>query len=111
MCALMLSNLREVYREFKDKFPDRKVGFSKFAELRPKHCVLVRASGAHSVCVCKIHQNVKLMMFSMRLSEIPTYHHCLARIICNPPLSKCYLGECDACTGVAKFIGAYCSPR
>ena len=62
---LMLSNLREVYREFKEKFPDRKIGFSKFAELRPKHCILAGASGTHSVCVCTIHQNVKLMMFSM----------------------------------------------
>ena len=27
---LVLSNLREVYREFKDRFPDGKIGFSKF---------------------------------------------------------------------------------
>ena len=39
----------------------------------------------------------------MQLSEIPTYHHSLARIICNPPLPKYYLGECDACPDVAKF--------
>ena len=49
---LMLSNLREVYHEFKEKFPDRKIGFSKFAELRPKHCILAGASGTHSVCAC-----------------------------------------------------------
>ena len=55
---LVLSNLREVYREFKESYPDRKIGFSKFAELRPKHCVLAGASGTHSVCVCTIHQNV-----------------------------------------------------
>ena len=29
----MLSNLREVYHEFIEKFPDRKIGFSKFTEL------------------------------------------------------------------------------
>ena len=56
---LVLSNLRDIYREFKEKFPDQKIGFSKFAELRPKHCVLAGASGTHSVCVyntskCKI---------------------------------------------------------
>ena len=39
-----------------------KVGFSKFAELRPKECVLAGASGTHTVCVCIIHQNVKLMI-------------------------------------------------
>ena len=100
---LILSNLREVYHEFKEKCPDRKIGFSKFAELRPKHCILAGASGTHSVCVCTVHQNVKLMMFEMRLSDLPTYHHCLAKIMCNPPLPKCYLGECDVCPGIVKF--------
>ena len=77
--------------------------FSKFAELRPKHCILAGASGTHSVCVCTIHQHLKLMLLSMRLLDLATYHHCLARISCNPPLPKCYLGECDACPGVVKF--------
>ena len=85
---LVLSNLKEAYSEFKQKFPDQKVGFSKFAELRPKHCILAGASGTHSVCVCTIHQNVKLIIFEMRLSDLPTYQlptyqHCLARIIQN----------------------------
>ena len=100
---LVLNNLREVYREFKQKFPGRKIGFSKFAELRPKHCILAGASGTHAVCVCTIHQNVKLMMYVMQLPDLPTYHHCLARIMCNPPLPKCYLGECDVCPGVAQL--------
>ena len=55
---LVLSNLKEVYCKFKRQFPDYKIGFSKFAELRPKHCILAGASGTHSVCVCTIHQNV-----------------------------------------------------
>ena len=49
---LILSNLREMHREFKKRFPDYNVGFSTFAELRPKHCVSAGASGTHSVCVC-----------------------------------------------------------
>ena len=36
--------------------------FSKFAEFRPKECVLPGSSGTHSVCVCTKHQNVKLMI-------------------------------------------------
>ena len=93
---LVLSDLRGVYREFKERFPDRKIGFS---ELRPKHSVLAGASGTHSVCVCTIHQNVKLMSLvqEMQIPELPTYHHCLAKIICNPPHPRCYLGECDPC--------------
>lgn len=100
---LVLSNLKEVYHEFKGTFPDQKVGFSKFSDLRPKHCVLAGGSGTHSVCVCTIHQNVKLMMFELQLSGLPTYHHCLARIMCNPPLPMCYLGECDVCPGTIKL--------
>ena len=97
---LVLSNLREVYCEFKERFPNCKVGFSKFAELRPKHCVLAGASGTHTVCVCTIHQNVNLMSLEMQIPEFPTYHHCLAKIMCNPPHPRCYLGECDVCPGI-----------
>ena len=49
---LVLCNLRELYRMFKDKYPNESIGFFKFAELRPKHCVLAGASGTHSVCIC-----------------------------------------------------------
>ncbi|KAL5484241.1 hypothetical protein EMCRGX_G020703 [Ephydatia muelleri] len=42
---LVLCNLTEAYRQC---IPDIKVGFSKFAELRPKECVLAGATGTHS---------------------------------------------------------------
>ena len=48
---LILGNLKEVYQEFKENHPMEKIGFSKFAELRPRHCVLAGASGTHAVCV------------------------------------------------------------
>ena len=48
---LILSNLKEVYQKFKDAFPETDIGFSKFASLRPKECVLAGASGTHGVCV------------------------------------------------------------
>ena len=80
---LILSDLRGVYCEFKERYPYHKIGFSKFAKLRPKHCVL---AGTHSVCVCTIHQNVKLMLLvkEIQIPELPTYHHWLAKIMCNP---------------------------
>eukprot|EP00731_Ephydatia_muelleri_P017532 Em0010g630a len=45
---LVLCNLKEAYHQFKTEHPDVKVGFSKFAELRPKECVLAGATGTHS---------------------------------------------------------------
>ena len=102
-----MSNLRELYHSFKNSHPEVKVGFSKFAEMRPGHCVLAGASGTHSICVCTIHQNVKLMFQSARLGELATsdgltlgtYQHCLAQVICNPAMPSCFLGECKLCPG------------
>ena len=48
---LVLTNLSELYRLFKQRYPEVKVGFSKFAELCLPYCVLAGASGTHSVCV------------------------------------------------------------
>lgn len=58
----ILSNLRELYEHFKERHPGYRVGFSKFATLRPKDCVLAGSSETHTVCVCCMHQNVNLMM-------------------------------------------------
>ncbi len=90
---LVLTNLKEAYLLFKGTFSELKIGSSKFAALRPKHCVLAGASGTHTVCVCAIHQNVKLLMKDAKIDEITanddlhftTYHNVLAQMICNPP--------------------------
>lgn len=59
---LILCNLKELYESFKKEMPNAQVGFSTFASIRPQHCVLAAASGTHSVCVCPMHQNLKLMV-------------------------------------------------
>ena len=48
---LILCNLNEVSTAFKDKHPDLKISFSKFASLRPKWCITVELKGAYSVCM------------------------------------------------------------
>ena len=108
---LLLGNLKEVYRQFKDQFPAEKIGFSRFAEFRPKHCILAGASGTHAVCVCTIHQNTKLMMIAGKLAELTAnrevhlkhYNHCIALVICNPPQPACYLRICQYCPGISKL--------
>lgn len=59
---LILSNLNETYQFFKSEHPDIEIGFSRFASLRPRHCVLAGGNGTHTVCVCATHENVKLML-------------------------------------------------
>ena len=45
----MLSNLNELYTNFKCRYVSTSIGFSKFCELRPKRCVFAGSSGTHSV--------------------------------------------------------------
>ena len=59
---LLLCNLKELHQAYKEKFPQHKIGVSKFCQLRPKWCVTVTSAGTHSVCVCTNHQNPKLMV-------------------------------------------------
>lgn len=128
---LVLCNLKEAFQKFKEDHPTVKIGFSKFADLRPKECVLAGASGTHSVCVCTKHQNVKLMMGAIKTvfkhdvtafhndepgpststwdggrdtNYICHYRHCLALLLCNPPQEKCFItGQCDQCPRKEEF--------
>ena len=60
---LILSNLNELYANFKSKYVSTSIGFPKCCKLRPKWCVFVGSSGIHLVCVvCTYHQNMKLLL-------------------------------------------------
>ena len=64
-----------------------------------------------NVCVCVLHQNMKLVLegsklptnqsfrnlFGVSNKEALTYKHLLAIMSCNPPLPECLLGECSVC--------------
>ncbi|KAG8230703.1 hypothetical protein J437_LFUL009847 [Ladona fulva] len=63
------------------------------------------------VCVCTIHQNIKLMIDCTGIAEltekdyfpIKIYQDCVARVICNPPLPSFYLGIRYECPGTMKI--------
>ena len=67
---LVLCILREAYQQFKLLHPGVKMGFYKFAQLRPKESVLTGKAGIHSVCACVAYQNVTLMMAGSRLEVL-----------------------------------------
>ena len=52
-----------------------------FCDLRPKWCVMVGASGTHSVCVCTIHQNVKLMLQGANIKD--DYKMLMEKTVCD----------------------------
>ena len=104
---LLYFDLRELYELFKIAEPTVQVGFSTFAKLRPKHCVLAGARGTHSVCVCTIHQNCKLMLDAIDIQKftknqedpICSYKDCLQQIMCKNSTPDCHLDECSKCPG------------
>lgn len=105
---LLLNNLKELHAFFKEQNSSVKVSFSKFATLRPKNCVLAGASGTHSVCVCQLHQNPKLMLEACNLKSLQStdsqknlsdYQSLFKMMICESPTERCYLRSCSRCPG------------
>ena len=96
---LLLLNLNELYVLFKERHPEIKVGLSKFCELRPKECVTVGARGTHSVCVCTIHQNVKLMLADLPCLQNITYRDLMQQLVCSTEDRNCMLHSCERCPG------------
>ena len=78
---LLLCNLSELYAQFKELHPTVKISFSMFCSLRPKWCITVGSSGAHTACVCTSHQNVVLMVDALKLEK--TYKKLTQMIVCN----------------------------
>ena len=101
---LILCNLKELYQSFKKKnHPSIQISFSKFASLRPRHCVFAGSAGTHSICVCKYHQNVKLMIeavdFKALDASLENYKEFLTAGLCSGPSADCYLQKCKNCPG------------
>ena len=95
---LLLCNLNELYALFKEQNPEVKIGFSKFCTLRPKWCVTVGSSGTHSVCVCTIHQNAKLLVNAIKTGHC-TYKDLMGMIVCDCDSKTCMVHRCDKCPG------------
>lgn len=104
---LLMSDLKSLHTKYKEDNPDHKVSFTKFCQLRPRYCILAGASGSHTVCVCTIHQNCKLMLEAIRdfteTSDVPivTYQDCLQLMTCGSPSVSCSLGECENCSSTS----------
>lgn len=93
---LLLANLKDLfilYREHSNHI----IGFSQFCELRPKFCVTPGSQGVHSVCVCAIHQNTKLM-FSVTGCRLD-YQDMMAKVVCEIQSTECKLHRSPYCPG------------
>jgi len=90
----LLSNLSELYQQFKLRYPASKLGMSSFMLLRPKECVSLNSKGIHNVCVCIYHQNVKLLFNAIKETSIKPW---IKVLICDEPEKDCYFRRCQTC--------------
>ena len=97
---LLLCNVKELYSEFQQKFPNSKIGLSRFFELKPKWCVAPGASGTHRVCVCSIHQNAMLLADACEIS----YRQMMAAVVCDVNSKICMIHRCENCPGEDNLV-------
>ena len=98
-------NLREMYAAFKEKYPNVKLGFSKFCTFQPKWCVLAGSLGTHSVCVCSIHQIAILLVDAINWDI--TYKNLISKIVWDSTRKQYMMHWCESCPGRAglkKFL-------
>ena len=65
--------------------------------------MLASNTGTHSVCVCKIHQNVTLMMASLKQSIKPFIIDFLSHYVCDINNEAWMLGLCSQCSFQTAF--------
>ena len=90
---LLMCNVKELFVAFKEKFPIAKASFAKFCSLRPKWCILLGASGTHSVWVCKMHQNAKLLLAPIG----ENYKELMKLLVCSMENRECMIKRCPDC--------------
>ena len=114
---LLLLNLNELYENYKAKYPEDKIGRSKFCALRPPQCISVGCRGSHSVCVCTIHQNVKSMLSVLPSNEQSTalsYYDLMGKLVCSLDSKLCMIYRCPECPGaegLTSYLEAICEPQ
>ena len=95
---LILSNIKELYGHHCNAFPElgKQIEVSSFFSLRPSYCKTAGSSGTHTVCLCFIHQNFKLM--ALKVPTVQDYRELVAIAVCDVEKEECML---DCPGGVA----------
>ena len=97
---MLLFTEEELHLLFRRIHPEIKIGRSKFASLRPKHCILPSDKQTLEFCVCKYHQNVKLRIKGANLKV--DYKDLMKRCVCSTENEACMTSQtgglrCSSC--------------
>lgn len=108
---LLLFNMKDLHEQYQEKFPEANIGLTKFQKLKPPECIAAGQSGTHNVCVCKIHQNIRLKLFGLKKElkkhEISFVEKCddlIRASVCEISTPACFLSTCRVCPGIQVII-------
>ena len=95
----LTTSVKEAYALFCEEYPETKIGKSKFAELRPKHVLLLNKL-PHNVCMCRYHENFidAINALHNTCRDFPRYTYELpGRFLCAESMEQCWLNKCSEC--------------
>ena len=95
----LVMTLGECHRLYQDEHPSNVLSLSKFCALRPEH-VLLAQDFPHNVCICKHHENVRLLLVAAHhaVPEVPLgFREFISTIVCDQENEDCMFGNCEIC--------------
>lgn len=99
---ILLCSLEELYENLKRLFPELKLSFSIFYKLKPKWCVHPGGPGTQNVCVCQMHEDMKLILSALNVTI--SYRDIIAALVCNEESRMCMLRLCSKCPTVRQIV-------
>ena len=99
----LLSTLKEAHAMYLEENPENNVSFSKFASMRPPQVKLL-ADVPHTQCLCRYHENVRLLLQALHKAGMPIvstdYKSFIENIVCDQSSEECMTGKCTNCPGI-----------
>lgn len=101
---LLLYTVKELHKKWKKENSQLCTlpGLTFFRSMKPKEFVSAGDPGTHNMCVCAIHENVKLKIYALKTGL--TYRDFLAKTVCNVDEKDCMLRQCTKCPKKSVFI-------
>ncbi|XP_058803484.1 uncharacterized protein LOC131671234 [Phymastichus coffea] len=105
---ILIYDLRDLYNNWKEDSNREVVPcLAFFTSLKPKQCVFAGDPGTHNICVCPIHENIRLKLAAVQ----PTlnYIKVIEAGVCSLNSKLCMFNECDDCpqeSGIEEFLRA-----
>lgn len=97
----LIMSLSEAYTLFIARH-GRVLSFSSFCSIRPAH-IDTFGNLPHTVCVCRIHENIRLLLVGLHAVEdlIPIgFRDFISEVVCNQNSKECMFGDCLECNEV-----------